>query len=897
MSTYRTALRRLAAAVLTAWGGLQPASATSYVAIADEDLLDRSPVVVVGRVVTVEAAPVDGLPAVDYRVEVESNLKGAFPAGSSLLVRVPGGVRSDGVGVKIWGAPRLAEGEEALLFLEPRRDGTFALHQLMLGVFHLGTLGAHQVAWRDLDGARELSPAGKAAPADGMRDFAAFRKWIADRVRGRPRAPDYFIPADDLPDSGAGDGSLTKFELITSTTEPPPLGCGEGGGHPVRWFASRSPWPVTWRYQVEGQPGLEDGGLPEFLDALHAWGDDPNTPVAYLHFGGTRLTNGFVDRDGVNAVIFGDPNDEIGGSFADGGILAIGGPWFFCEADRYAGQDFHPIVEADIVFQDGIEEFFDTFPDPSAVGEELFAHELGHTLGLGHSPRRDALMHAQIHADGRGAAHHVDDLAAAFFLYGRPDLPIDTDGSPRPFLSRPEAPSGVSASSEGFEQVSLTWTDRSSSESNFRVERRLRGELAFVLAGNAPAGRETFVDTVTPEAAYTYRVFAQNGAGRSPASEMVFLRLPEDRRPRPPSNLWTAAISRASVRLTWQDRSDDETGFEIEFREAGDWTTIPDPVPPDVTTVELEGLRTGTRYDFRVRSTNDFGDSATSNVSSSMTFPGPSPCFSRDRRLCFEGGRLRVEVEFVPPGRERGIPATVLPLTDRSGVFWFFDAGNPEVALRLFDDPGGEFLTLAISGLTSLEFRVTVSDRQTGEVSEYRHAAGGPCDPAAVTALRFPRTKARPAGTSSERRRSAAGPGALDPPAVTLVPRQAPRGAGTTPCRREDGDLCFFDERFAARVELLGEGGPDTSRPALGLAGVRASGFFAFDDAAEPDVVFKMLDGRAVNGRFWVFSSPPLRPASYRLTVTDTFTGQLRSYDYSAGSGCFLADTTSFAIE
>ena len=66
------------------------ATATSFVMMSDEALLDQAAVVAVVTVLSSSPAGAVGAPSVDYLVLVERLLKGA-PSGSNLVVRVAGG--------------------------------------------------------------------------------------------------------------------------------------------------------------------------------------------------------------------------------------------------------------------------------------------------------------------------------------------------------------------------------------------------------------------------------------------------------------------------------------------------------------------------------------------------------------------------------------------------------------------------------------------------------------------------------------------------------------------------------------------------------------------------------------------------------------------------------------
>jgi glucose/arabinose dehydrogenase len=80
----------------------------------------------------------------------------------------------------------------------------------------------------------------------------------------------------------------------------------------------------------------------------------------------------------------------------------------------------------------------------------------------------------------------------------------------------PAAPTNLVAN-DGVAQVSLTWTDNSTDETGFRVERKSQGSpdtsYAVVPNGTLGANAQAFTDTNVAAGSYTYRVLATNANG------------------------------------------------------------------------------------------------------------------------------------------------------------------------------------------------------------------------------------------------------------------------------------------------------------------------------------------------------------------------------------------------
>ncbi|MEO6192485.1 MAG: matrixin family metalloprotease [Thermoanaerobaculia bacterium] len=496
----------------------QPATATTYQMMSDSALADQAPVVVEARITSVSSAPLAGQPATDYLVEISRVLKGDLP-GSTVMVRVPGGLDPQGLGLKIWGAPRFAEGDNAILFLGPAKDGTYRILHLMLGAFHERTVGGRTVALRDLSEAHEIGAKSTAtAGTDAVRDFSRFSDWISDRAARVPNAGDYVLKNVKAQLSSLPE----KYTFLTPED-----------GKLIRWFRFDSGQSVEWKVNAAGQPGLGlDATIAAFQVALNTWTADPGTSINYVYGGTTQAATGLTRSDRANTILFDDPfrdnpDQAVEGTFdcSSGGVIAMGGPFYYYpETKAYKGERYHEAVEADIVTNDGTQCLFAN--NPSAA-EEVFTHELGHTLGLGHSKDKTAVMYAYVHDDGRGSYLGADDRAAIAQIYGNGSGTGNGGGSGggSGSLAVPLHLAGRATSST---TVALTWRDKAQGEESYVVEAKVNARKAkFQEVATVPAGAAAAeVAGLTPGTSYTFRVRAVAGTRTSPYSKVVVISTP-----------------------------------------------------------------------------------------------------------------------------------------------------------------------------------------------------------------------------------------------------------------------------------------------------------------------------------------------------------------------------------
>lgn len=181
----------------------------------------------------------------------------------------------------------------------------------------------------------------------------------------------------------------------------------------------------------------------------------------------------------------------------------------------------------------------------------------------------------------------------------------------------PATPANLQVSTLSSSQLHLTWSDLSSDESGFKVERSTDG-ANFTLVSTLGANASTFTDGgLSPNTTYYYRVQAFNSGGGSGYTEIASAST-SDAAPVAPGNLQAQAVSKSQINLTWVDNSNNELGFTIERKSGKTWTVLA-TIGPGVTTFANTGLAANTSYTYRVRAYNALGNSAYSNEATART--------------------------------------------------------------------------------------------------------------------------------------------------------------------------------------------------------------------------------------------------------------------------------------
>lgn len=410
--------------------GAAIADATTLFPMPDTELRDRSRVIVEGVVLRVETRlSRRGLPETQTTIRADRVFKGRLTG--PLVVRDLGGELPDGSGLEIFGRPDYRVGRRVLVFATPHPDGEYQTAEFTLGKFEVWRdergrrYLARDLLTRSLQGVRYLQSPGHPVPAfDTLRGYVAFVRMLLPGLRR------------ELPETAVTPGAGLQPEVESADGSVRPLWSQWSSSVLYRWSNG-----ATASWVESSTPSLiPGGGYAEARAAIAEWTNHPTSTINY--------SDGGIASSGTNFIEL-SAQDTCGaiGPFCGNGVIGCGGP-FYSGSHVWRGETYRTVTSGHVEVR--------ALTASTCVSSGTFAatltHELGHTLGFGHSDTGYTSSHDVCRGDeepaqmrsivqSRGTSLGTDDSDAARWVYG--DAGNSCSGEPTATVTSTKPPTAT----------------------------------------------------------------------------------------------------------------------------------------------------------------------------------------------------------------------------------------------------------------------------------------------------------------------------------------------------------------------------------------------------------------------------------------------------------------------
>jgi len=392
-----------------------PAAASTFVLMSDELLASSSDGAWLATVESVVSGmTAEGRVYTYVTLAADQKLRGPEGMPDQIILRELGG-RAGETDVVAFGAPAYTVGEQVVVFLEQAPDGAFRTYQMAMGKFRV-----------------ETDP--ETGQASAVRDWGVNpgRITVVDSAGSRtadatPDSRPLAALLGTISEAAVSSPSMSLAQPIVARPAELDRMETEVVADPFTFLSTPSrvtTFPTPLLYTIDTTPPATIASHVALLGtAMAGWTKTTNN-ISLGSAGTADLSTGFVC--GPNKIENEDPIEDIVDPVSCSGVLAIGG--YCTSGGTHAGPNsttFRTITTSMVVFADG---WGGCSVWTGTNYTEIGTHELGHSLGAGHSGTGadPDLSHTEANmfafcCNGRGATAsnitRTDDEMWASFAY------------------------------------------------------------------------------------------------------------------------------------------------------------------------------------------------------------------------------------------------------------------------------------------------------------------------------------------------------------------------------------------------------------------------------------------------------------------------------------------------